>query len=160
MPVGMLDLVAAAFDTVGIFSLLAKNDGLSELDRRKVLECVLFVCTADRHFAKEEAAHLTSQPWMPKEDPERLERMIADLSTELMALDGDGREAYAKTLAGELSDDDSIRRETLVAASVAAEVDRRGYDKQREAYMQLAHFIGMDAASVDDEAKQRLNAKA
>jgi hypothetical protein len=159
MPLDVLGgLVAFADFLSWMRALFGRRERFEKGDRERVLKAVIFVFSADDQVSDKEIAHLhDNDTWMPEGSRTELEQQIDAMVAELKDLDDAGRAEYAVKLAKEMSSDETVRRETLVATAMAAASDLDGLLKQRAAHDHLARLMEADVDEIDLEARVHLH---
>jgi len=159
MPLDVLGGLVAFDDFLTVMGGLFKPaDRFDEADRQRALKAVVFVFSADDEVSDKEVQLLHQKGnWMPAGTRAELDQLIDDVVAEVTGLDDASRAEYAVALAGEMSSDEAVRRETLIATALAAAADLDGFLRQRAAHDHLARLLDADVDEIDLEARDRLH---
>ncbi len=152
MPVGLLDGLVALGDLASLVGW-AKGDPFPEATKMHLVEATLFVLTADGKLTDDEIAFLNDESDLTPDD---FGRALDEVRSELDGLDQRGRARFCKGLAHRMSAaEQAVQTRILVAAGLAASVDRDGRAAQRAAYEQLVEAAGADRDAIDLEVRVR-----
>lgn len=162
MPLDVLGGLVDFADFLNVMgSLFEPADRFAKDDRERALKAVVFVFSADDKVSDKEIELLhQDNHWMAAGSQADLDALIDEVVAEVTGLDDASRAEYAVALAKDMSTDESVRRETLIATALAAAADLDGFLKQRAAHDQLVRLMDADLDEIDLEARDRLNIEA